>query len=152
MLLKFHRVYRKVLLSVFALLFLYCGLISGQNLIGYNGREIRKFMTEHMKDMHFNTVRNSQFRYLKYSDSYEMQTLLFFLTPDSVCSSIRLVCDRALKAEKLMELDAKYVRLGRNSWRDSHGGRQYLIKFTDEEWSCTISYESENLNLRSGSN
>jgi hypothetical protein len=152
MLSKSHRSYRKVLPSVFILLFFYFSLTSAQNLIGYSGNDIRRFMTENRKDMHFNTVRNSQFRYLKYSDSYDTQTLLFFLSPESVCSSIRLICDRALKTEKLKELDSKYVKLGKNMWLDSHGGREYLIQFTDEKWSCTISYESQNPDLRSGSN
>ena len=37
-------------------------------------------MKQNRKDMHFNNVKNSMFSYLKYENSSDSQTILFFLT------------------------------------------------------------------------
>jgi hypothetical protein len=115
-----------------------CSYTYGQNLIGYKNIEIRKFMKENRKDMNYDKVRNSMFSYLKYSDNYDRQTILFFLTTDSVCKSIRVICDSTMRTEKIKELDTNYKRIADNSWVDDHDGKKYLITFKDEKWSCSI--------------
>jgi hypothetical protein len=129
------------ILALCSFLIVISGLLSGQNLIGYNNNEIRKFMKENRKEMNFSNVRNSTFSYLKYSDNADKQTILFFLAPDSVCKSIRLICDSTMKPEKLSELNAKYKNIGDDRWIDQHGGKNYLIELRDEKWSCTITIE-----------
>ena len=59
--------------------------------------------------MNFNNVVNSKFRYLKYSDNSENQTLLFFLNPDSVCKSVRMICDMSMKTRKIKEFNSHYT-------------------------------------------
>jgi hypothetical protein len=120
-----------------------CSYASGQNLVGYNNTEIRKFMKENRKDMHFNKVKNSMFSYLKYTDNTDSQTILFFLTNDSICKGVRVICDNSLSREKLQELDKNYKRIGENKWIDNHNGQSYLIRFKEEEWSCSITIEPE---------
>jgi hypothetical protein len=120
-----------------------CSYASGQNLVGYNNTEIRKFMKENRKDMHFNKVKNSMFSYLKYTDNTDSQTILFFLTNDSICKGVRVICDNSLSREKLQELDKNYKRIGENKWIDNHNGQSYLIRFKKEEWSCSITIEPE---------
>lgn len=115
----------------------------GQNLIGFNNLEIRKFMKENRKDMNFNNVRNTMFSYLKYSDNFDKQTILFFLAPDSVCTSIRVICDSTMKPEKIKELDDTYKKLDTESWIDDHDGKQYLIRFKSDKWTCSITIEPE---------
>ncbi len=78
-----------------------CSCAFGQNLIGFSNSQIRRYMKENRRDMHFNTVRNSMFSYLKYSDNADSQTILFFLTPDSVCKGVRVICANSLKPEKI---------------------------------------------------
>jgi hypothetical protein len=121
-----------------SILIISCCYTYSQNLIGYKNYEIRKFMKENRKDMNYDKVRNSMFSYLKYSDNYDRQTILFFLTADSVCKSIRVICDSAMKTEKIKELDSNYRRIADNSWVDDHGGKKYLITFKDEKWSCSV--------------
>jgi hypothetical protein len=115
----------------------------GQNLIGYNDADIRKYMKQNRKDMHYNNVKNSMFSYLKYSNSSDSQTILFFLTTDSVCKGVRVICDNSMKPEKIRELDSSYKRIGEDSWVDNHDGKNYLIKFKDEKWSCSITIEPD---------
>lgn len=113
--------------------------ISGQNLIGYNERDIRQYMKDKQKTMSFqNFTNNSTFKYLKYTDNADTQTLLFFLTEDSICKSIRLVCDKSLKALKTKEYDALYKKSGDNVWTDTKNGEKYIIELKDEDWSISI--------------
>ena len=93
--------------------------------------------------MHYDKVRNSMFSYLKYSDSSDSQTILFFLTTDSVCKGVRVICDNSMKHEKIKELDSSYKRIGEDRWVDNHDGINYLIKFKEEEWSCSITIEPD---------
>ena len=113
----------------------------GQNLIGFNGKEIQQYMKENRKDMSYEKVTNSSFKYLKYSDSDNSQTILFFLNNDSICKSIRLICTPGLKAEKKKEFNSIYKKSGENKWVDNRDGKDYLIKVRDEEWSCIITIE-----------
>lgn len=115
----------------------------GQNLIGLNDTEIKRYMQQNQKDMHPNTVKNSLFRYLKYSNNSDSQTILFFLNDDSVCKGVRVICERSMKTEKIKELDAAYKRIAEDKWVDTHDGKSYLIKFKEEEWSCSITIEPD---------
>ena len=124
----------------------------GQNLIGYNDAEIRKYMKQNRKDMHYNNVKNNKFSYLKYSDNSDSQTILFFLTTDSVCKGVRVICDNSMKTEKIKELDASYKRIGENRWIDNHDGKNYLIKFKDENGHVPLQLNLINKLLKSGSN
>jgi len=113
----------------------------GQNLIGYNDYEIRKFMKENKSDMNFNKVTNNKFIYLKYSDNSDSQTILFFLSPDSVCKNIRIICDKGLIPDKVKEFNTLYKKDGDNKWVDRHGRKDYLIEIKDEKWSSVITIE-----------
>jgi hypothetical protein len=126
---------------VFIFLFVSCSIVTGQNLIGYKGDEIRKFMKENRKDMNFEKVTNNKFQYLKYSDNSGSQTLLFFLKTDSVCNSIRMICDEPTKAEKIKEFNAKYKSGGVNKWIDTRAGKDYTIRVEEEPWSSIITIE-----------
>jgi len=100
-------------------------------------------MKMNRSEMNYNSVVNSKFHYLKYSDSSETQTILFFLNADSVCKSIRIVCDKNMMPSKLNELNSQYAKNGENKWIDKHGGKSYIIEMMDGNWSCVISIESE---------
>ncbi len=123
---------------------MYTGLNAhGQNLIGYSGKEIQKYMKENRQDMNFEKVVNDRFKYLKYSANSDNQTLLFFLTNDSICKSVSIICDLASKQEKIKEFDAIYKRSEENKWADTRDGKNYLIKLKDEKWSCVITIEAD---------
>jgi hypothetical protein len=113
----------------------------GQNLIGLNDSEIKKYMKENYRDMSLNNVTNNRFYYLKYSDNSDSQTLLFFLDRDSVCNSVRLICEPDMKARKVNEFNKIYMKNSNNTWIDRKDGRDFLVSITDEEWSCVITIE-----------
>jgi hypothetical protein len=129
------------ILSLSAVLILISVYASSQNLVGYKEKAIRKYMKENRHDMNFNNVVNSQFRYLKYSDNSDSQTLLFFLDPDSTCKSVKIICDVSMKSEKVNELNSHYSGNGENKWVDRRDGKDYLIELKEGKWSCVISIE-----------
>jgi hypothetical protein len=121
------------------ILFLISININGQNLIGYNDSEIRKYMAENQKGMTFQKfTNNSTFRYLKYVDEDEMQTLLFFLNDQAICKSVRLVCDKSMKTEIIKDYNTIYKKSGENQWVEAKSGKNYLIDLKDEEWSINV--------------
>jgi hypothetical protein len=113
--------------------------LGGQNLIGYNERDIRKYMTENKRDMSFqNFVNNSTFKYLKYSDNLETETLLFFLTEKLICKSVRRVCDKSLKPGIIKEYDGLFKKTGEGQWTEIKNGTKYLIELKDEDYTFNI--------------
>jgi hypothetical protein len=119
----------------------FCLDLSGQNLIGYKEKDIRQYMQDKQKNFSFqNMIYNSTFKYLKYQDMNETQTLLFFLTTDSVCKSIRLVCDKSLESDKIKELNSAYTISGNNVWSEIRNGKKYIIELKEEEWSYNVTY------------
>lgn len=133
---------RKFALS-FILTYIVIGL-SGQNLIGFTGNEIMKYMNRNEKDMNYNRVSNSSYKYLKYTDNSDTETILFFLNNDSVCYSIRMICDLGKKVEKVKQFDKVYRKTGNNQWTDRRNGKNYHVVLKDEEWSSIITIEPEN--------
>ena len=95
------------------------------------------------REMNYNKVINSKFSYLKYSDNSDEQTMLFFLSPDSVCKSVRIICDVRLRSQKIKELNSHYLKNGENQWIDRRDRKEYLIGITQDKWSCVISIESK---------
>ena len=130
-----------IFLTIFFLTAIAC---QAQNLIGLSSDEIKKYMTENRKEMSQDRVVNQSFDYLKYSDKSDTETILFFLSSDSKCSSIRIVCDGDLKQKKIKELDDLYSKKGTDSWTDAQNGKKYQIKAVSSEWSFSITIEPEN--------
>ncbi len=129
------------IISLLAFIIVMGSVSYGQNLIGYNDYEIRKLMKENKRDMNFEKVINNKFIYLKYSDNSDSQTILFFLSPDSVCKNVRIICDKGIKAEKVKEFNQLYKKNGDNKWIDRKGRKDYLIEIKDEKWSTVITIE-----------
>ena len=131
------------IITLFVILFMTGNFSYGQNLIGYNYEEIKKYMKENYREMIFEKVTNNKFKYLRYSDISDRQTLLFFLNPDSVCKSMRMICDVSMKAEKIKEFDSIYKKSVENKWIDERDGKDYLIEIRNEKWSCVITIEPD---------
>jgi hypothetical protein len=143
MLLKYHSRYWLRFIAISTALILICICADSQNLVGYNGKAIMKYMKENHKEMNYNNVVNSKFSYLKYSDNLENSTILFFMNPDSVCRSERIICDISLMPAKVKEFNSQFVNIGEHRWTDKHAGKTYTIEIAEGKWSCVISIEPE---------
>lgn len=143
MLLRSHsQTFLRIFILTAAMMFV-CTYTHGQNLIGYKAMDIQKYMKTNHTEMHYNSVVNSKFSYLKFSDNLETQTVIFFLNKDSICRSVRIICDLNMKTTKVNELNSKYSKTGQNKWVDKHGGKKYNIDLEEGNWSCIISIEAE---------
>jgi len=131
------------IITLSAALVLICITADSQNLIGYKAEDIIKYMKVNRKEMNYNDVVNNKFSYLKYSDNLENQTILFFLGPDAVCRSERIICDVSLKSAKVREYNSQYKPIGQNKWIDRRGDKTYIVELLDGKWSCVVSIESE---------
>jgi len=133
-----------MLIIIFLVAFIFTGSeATCQNLIGYNCKEIREYMKKNCRQMNPEKLTNNQYKYLKYSDNSESQTILFFLDNDSICKSVRLICDTGIRNEKIKEFDSIYKRSGKNRWLDNRDGVEFFVEMKDEKWTCVISFESE---------
>jgi hypothetical protein len=143
MLLKSHSVHILKIVVLSACLLLICVFTHGQNLVGYKGKDILRYMKINHREMNLNSVVNNMFSYLKYTNNLETQTILFFLNADSVCRNERIVFDKSLKSLKMKEFDSRYLKKGDNKWIDRHDGKSYKIELSEGEWSCVISIETD---------
>lgn len=132
----------KVIILLVVLMFPGACVLS-QNLIGYKSREIQKYMAVNRKDMNSEKVKNNMYNYLKYTDGSETQTILFFLNNDSICSSIRVICDQRVKEEKIKELNSSLSKNGENKWVESKAGKDYLIELNEDQYSCIFTIKLE---------
>jgi hypothetical protein len=115
-----------------------CSGIYGQNLIGLDNNEIKKYMKDNQKGFNLQDDNNSTFKYLKYTDAGDLQTILFFLSGRSVCTEMRIICDLSLKNQKIKELDSIYSNTGNNTWTEKKNNGEYLIELKDEKWFFSI--------------
>ncbi|HPC97375.1 MAG TPA: hypothetical protein PL040_00230 [Bacteroidales bacterium] len=124
-----------------------CIPFNAQNLIGYHEKDIRGYMKQNQKNMVLQGMTfNNTYRYLKYADRSQTQTLFFFLSADSVCRSVRLICDKTLKDKKVSELNSLYKPLGNNLWEEEKNGVKYSVELKDEDWTFNISITTKQAN------
>jgi hypothetical protein len=112
--------------------------ICGQNLIGLNDNEIKKYFKDYQKEFNLQKDNNTSFRYLKYTDYAETQTNLFFLSDKYVCTKIRIICDGILKSQKIRELDSLYKKESNNTWTEIKDNIIYIIELKDDKWYFSI--------------
>lgn len=96
-------------------------------------------MKDNKKGFNLQSDNNSYFKYLKYADDTDTQTILFFLSDKSVCTEVRIICDLSLKSQKVKELDSTYSKAGNNVWTEKKNDNIYLIELKDEKWFFSIS-------------
>ncbi len=133
--------------AIFVLLFYLASVLSVPNLVGYSEDEIKQYMKENEKSFIFQSfTNNSTFKYLKYTDQRDTQTILFFLDTNLKCKLVRLVCDMNLKSSKLKELDAQYIKTGEKTWREIKNGISYIIELREEETTFNINIQRNDQN------
>lgn len=130
--------------ALFIIVFIIACRVSGaQILIGYSATEIRDFMTENRKEMSLNKVKNDSFKYLKYSDATDSETMLFFLDNDSVCKGIRIICEKSKSMIRNKEFDKSFRKTAENRWIHELHGKIINIRLEEDEWSAVINIQPE---------
>jgi hypothetical protein len=118
---------------------------NAQNFIGMTKDQIILEMNTTGKNFKLNTgAINPYYNYLKYEDSIDEITILFFLSEDDICTLVRKMCDYANINDEIGELNKKYKRLNKDKWTYSSKGKSYLITLEESEWYFTITTKQKN--------
>jgi len=116
----------------------------GQNLVGYSPKNIKNYMKENYPGHSLQTgVVNEAYKYLKYVDDEEVETLIFFLNERDICNAVKIICDNSLKSSKITDLDNRYTRTGISFWREERKGKKYVIELVNDQWFFTINIKED---------
>lgn len=115
--------------------------IQGQNLINSGEDEILKYVRKNYPEMVLEKdFKNDHYKYLKFVDGErESCTMLFFMSDENICTSVRLIYDPDLKKEVIAGLNSKYRYVGENLWYDGSAKQKASIELKIEDWFLTVS-------------
>jgi hypothetical protein len=112
--------------------------LSAQHLIGMSKdqliKEMRILYPDFIQD---NSSVNNTYKYLKYIDKTNEQTLLVFLTDADVCKSTKLISDYTNLLDVKNNL-AQYKPAGKDKWTYTLNGVTYLVTLTREKWFFSV--------------
>lgn len=113
----------------------------GQNLIGYNTKEIKSYINTNNPDLiEERNFKNDHYKYLKFTDgNLNHKTFIYFLSDNTKCVSIRNIYDLSMKKRVIKELDSLYVRESENLWSDTRKKKKASVELTTENWFLVIS-------------
>ena len=113
--------------------------LKSQNLIGMNIQQIEKEIKVIYPNFVIdNSFVNNSYKYLKYIDKINEQTLLVFLSENNECTSTKLICDYSM-IDQVKEDMKKYKPGGKDKWNYTVNGVQYVITLHREEWYFSLS-------------
>jgi hypothetical protein len=118
---------------------------NAQNFIGMTKDQIILEMNTTGKNFKLNTSAiNPYYKYLKFENSIDEITILFFLSADDVCTLVRKMCDYANINDEISDLNRRYKRLNKDKWTYSDKGITYLVTLEESEWYFTITTKQKN--------
>lgn len=118
--------------------------VQSQHLIGKKKEEVKAIIKTHYKDFHEDeTVKVKRFNYLKYVDNLGKQTWLIFFSTDDICVRTKRMCDYSMLMEEFNELNGKYEKSGKYTWKHSVEDQVLKIELIREDWYFTIVTEQE---------
>lgn len=110
-----------------------------QHIIGMHKdqltKEMRKLYPDFIQD---NSSVNSTYKYLKYIDKTNEQTLLVFLTENDVCKSTKLISDYMNLLDVKNNLDKNYKPSGKDKWTYTVDKETYLVTLKREKWFFSV--------------
>lgn len=117
---------------------------SGQNLLGYNSERIKKYIEKNNTELNIvNGVKNDNYKYIKYEDHEGSRTVIFFMTDDDKCKSVKQIYVHSMKERVIAELDKSYKKIRDNEWADNSIGRRAAITLKVEDWFFTVSIKPQ---------
>jgi hypothetical protein len=115
-----------------------------QQVIGLPKDEVVRVMHDEYKDfVPDNSSRNTSFKYLKYIDKLNEQTLLVMLSDNDVCTSVKLISDYMNLEEVVKDLNNKYKKAGDDSWYYFQNKQKLVVTLKKEEWFFTVLIKPE---------
>lgn len=110
-------------------------IASGQYFVGLPKDSV---MVKVQKEMRFflldNSGKNDLYKYLKFVDKINEETLYCFLSENDICTSTRLISDYSNLYKRLEWLDQYYKRQNDSTWFYFYNKKKYHIVLRREEW------------------
>jgi len=125
---------------VFVLFMLTLSLkLGSQQVVGMPKELLKKLMADLYPDFVMDdSAKNNAYKYLKYEDRVNGQTLLVFLSESDSCTSTKLISDYSNLPAVKSELGAKYKSDGIERWTFTINGVEYLIRLKHEQWFFSV--------------
>jgi hypothetical protein len=111
---------------------------SSQNLIGILKDEAEGLVRKEMKGFNLDDTKNESFNYLKFINSSGRRTLIIFFSKENISTHTRMMCDFSEFDDIIEELNNKYTRIDKTSWKCSVGTDKFTIKLEEKEWYFVI--------------
>lgn len=128
---------KKIIIS-FLLLALFSA-VHAQHIIGMPKDQLTKEMKKLYPDfVQDNSSVNNTYKYLKYIDKRNEQTLLVFLTDDDVCKSTKLISDYMNLLDVKNNLNKNYKPSGKDKWTYKVDNITYLVTLKREKWFFSV--------------
>jgi hypothetical protein len=113
--------------------------LQAQNLIGMSKSEVMQVIKKAYPSFDIDgDAKNTTYKYLKYIDKYNEETMLVFLSDDDVCTFTKLMSDYSNEKIRTDELDKKYKKTGDHFWTFVDKGENFTVELKKEEWYFTI--------------
>jgi len=115
------------------------GKLASQNIIGLSKDQVMETMKKSYTDFTLdNSTKNETYKYLKYVDKFNDQTLLIFLSANDLSTSTKLMSDYSNLKDVRAKLSKNYKPKGKDSWTYTINGAVYQVVLKKEEWYFTV--------------
>jgi hypothetical protein len=113
--------------------------VGSQHFIGMQKEQLVKAMKTVYPDFVIDTSSvNHTYKYLKYIDKVNEQTLLVFLSDNDVCTATKLMSNYSFLTQVKEELSKKYKTAGNDQWTYAVEGVEYHVKLKREAWFFSV--------------
>jgi len=114
-------------------------MLKGQQLIGLHKKEVIEQVKILYPDFKQETgFVNKAYKYLKFYDRYNEQTLLCFLSEDDYCIRTQLHSDYSNKPKVIEELNERFTKIDDKSWSYREGFKIYKVELKESEWYFSV--------------
>jgi hypothetical protein len=128
---------KRVIVFTFSILFVFP--VTSQHLIGKTKEDVIREIKNHYPDFAIdNTSVNNTYKYIKYVDKINEQTMLVFLSDDNLCTATKLMSSYSNLPMVKQELTQKYKFVGNDKWEYTINGISYLAILKHEEWFFSV--------------
>jgi hypothetical protein len=113
--------------------------VNSQELVGLSKADLLLTMKKSFPNLlQDKTSINRTYKYLKFEDKINQETLFCFLSPDDVCTKTTLMSDYSNLDGKLKFLSKNYKKRAADCWTYNRQGIDYLVQIKKEEWYFTL--------------
>jgi hypothetical protein len=116
--------------------------LKAQEYIGVTERSITEAMARDNPGLaQDNIIRNSAFRYLRYTSGNDKETWLIFIDRGGRCNGVRITYSIDMYDEKIKELNEKYRSQGAGTWSYMSGRNTITVRVQRGTWFFTVTHE-----------